>query len=77
MIITHYTDPYECWQHLKGQYEVNTRIFFISWKEEMMTMENYLKEIKGIIDQLTIISVTIPEDLLSLLLVHFLPKEKY
>ncbi len=43
----------------------------------MMTMENYLKEIKGIIDQLTIISVTIPEDLLSLLLVHFLPKEKY
>jgi hypothetical protein len=31
------------------------RKLFISWKEEMMTMENYLKEIKGIIVQLAII----------------------
>ncbi len=41
----------------------------------MMTMENYLKEIKGIIDQLTTIFVTILQDLLSLLLVHSLRKE--
>jgi hypothetical protein len=40
-----------------------------------MTMENYLKEIKGIIDQLTTIFVTILQDLLSLLLVHSLRKE--
>jgi hypothetical protein len=46
-----------------------------SQKEEMMTMEDYLKEIKGIIDQLVTIPIAIPEDLLSLLLFHSLPKE--
>ncbi len=40
-----------------------------------MTMENYFKEIKGIIDQSLIISIVIPEDVLSLLLIHSLPKE--
>ncbi len=38
-------------------------------------MENYLKEIKGIIDQLATISIMIPKDLLSLLLFHSLPKD--
>jgi hypothetical protein len=64
-IIRHYTNPYECL----------LQKLIISWKEEMMTMENYPKEIKSIIDQLTTISITILEDLLSLLLFHSLPKE--
>jgi len=33
-------------------------------------MESYLKEIKGIIDQLATISISILEDLLSLVLLH-------
>ncbi len=41
----------------------------------MMNMENYFKEIKGIIDQLAKISLEMPEDLLLLLLLHSLPKE--
>jgi len=65
LIIRHYTNPYECL----------LQKLIISWKEEMMTMENYLKETKGIIDQLTTISITILEDLLSLLLFHSLPTE--
>ncbi len=40
-----------------------------------MTMENYFKEIKGIIDQLATISIAILKDLLSLLLFHSLPTE--
>jgi len=44
-------------------------------KEEMMTMENYFKEIKNIIYQLEAISVIILKVFLSLLLLHSLPKE--
>jgi len=44
-------------------------------KEETTSMEQYLKDVKDTIDQLEEIQVTIPEDLVGLLLLHSLPRE--
>jgi hypothetical protein len=49
--------------------------FATTRKEDIMTMENYLKNMKEIIDQLEMINVTIPEDLIMLLMLHSLAKE--
>nr|PNR57027.1 hypothetical protein PHYPA_004020 [Physcomitrium patens] len=58
-----------------GSRRLMLRRLVTSRKQEASTMENYLKEIKSIIDQLEVISVTIPDDFLSLLLLHSLLKE--
>jgi hypothetical protein len=46
-----------------------------SKKEDTMTMELYLKVMKETIDQLEVMQINIPEDLIVLLMLHSMPKE--
>jgi hypothetical protein len=44
-------------------------------KEERMTMEQFLQEFKDTIDQLDVMDIKIPEDLIILMILHSLPRE--
>jgi hypothetical protein len=81
-VVRRFTDPYVCWTHLRNRYESRSgsrrlmllRKIVTFRKEETVSMEKYLTDVKNTIDQLENLLVNIPEELIVLVL-HSLPRE--
>ena len=70
-----------CWQHLKNMYMLGPYTLMLlckllrAKKGDKVMMETCLKEMKEIIKQLETLQISIPEDLIVLLMLQSLPNE--
>lgn len=83
MALKRFHNPYNCWTPLKSRYEADNNPrkahvidkFFGCKQLNTMSMEEYLVEMKEIVDSLEDANVALPEDIVVLIAVKNLPKE--
>jgi hypothetical protein len=78
-------DPHITWQYLQNRYDKHDpqrkmtllqRLLKIK-KEDTVTMDDYLKDVRDIVDQLEDMGISLPEEITVLLILHSLPSSSY